>query len=168
MGRSTKRSRVPFTESAPTLFDLGEIEVPTQPILELLAQIVWSHSRRGMLEQCPLRYYFTYYGSNKLLADKEPQHALLSRLKALQNRHQRTGTILHHVIATNFRKAQAGEAWSTGRLIDWARLLFQKDVEYSRSHPEGENPPEGRYAPTLLQEFYYQMPDAMKLCAQAR
>jgi len=149
------------------LFDLGEIELPPQPILELIAKVVWSHSRGGKLEQCPLYYYFRYYGSKKALADTEPRQALLGRLKQLQNRHQRAGKILHQVIATYFRKAQTGDVWSTERLLDWARVLFRADVEYSRSDPQGNNPPEVRYPPTLLQEFYYQMVDAEELCAQA-
>jgi hypothetical protein len=166
MRRSVKKSRA-AADSAPLLFDLGEVELPPQSVLELMAKIVWSHSRAGKLEQCPRYYYFRYYGSKKALADKKPKQALLSRLKQLQNRHQRAGKILHQVIATYLRKAQAGDVWSTERLMDWARVLFRADVEYSRSDPQGINPPEGRYPPTLLHEFYYRMADAEELCARA-
>ncbi len=167
MRRYTSKSKAQASTFVGTLFDMGEAEVVPKPILEVMARIIWSYSRRGKLEQCPLHYYNKYYGHKKALADKESLQPMLSRLTQLQNRHQRVGKILHDVIATYFRKAQAGEVWSSDRLIDWARVIFRADIKYSRSDPQGNNPIEGRYPPKLLQEFYYELPNAEELCIQA-
>ena len=167
MRRYTGKSKAQSTAFMGTLFDMGEAEVAPKPILEIMARIIWSYSRRGKLEQCPLHYYNKYYGHKKALADKEPLQPLLSQLTQLQNRHQRVGKILHQVIATYFRKAQAGEVWSIDRLVDWARVIFRADIKYSRSDPQGNNPVEGRYPPNLLQEFYYEFTNAEQLCIQA-
>src|SRR5437870_1491550 len=91
--------------------------------------IAWSYSRRQLLEQCLLRYYYEYFGSSRRTsaADKD----LLRFLKSLQNRYERAGAILHQVIATWFRKAQRGERWVPDRLERWAQSLFSRDRAFS-------------------------------------
>lgn len=57
------------------------------------------------MEQCPLRYYFEYYGSHLRMARDEPRKERLRFLKSLSNRHLRTGTIVHLIIRTYFKRA---------------------------------------------------------------
>ena len=135
--------------------------------MEEIRAVTWSYSRRNLLEQCPLRYYFTYYGSNKRVARDDPQKTALHFLRKLQNRHERAGSILHLVIATFLRKAQAGEVWSTARLRSWAQYLFSRDIEYSAKNPDRLEVPQERYAPVLLREFHYHTPNAWQMYEEA-
>lgn len=134
---------------------------------QIPGKVRWSYSRRSTLGQCTRRYYYEYFGSNKLVAKQEPQKELLHFLKGLQTRHERTGAIAHLVIATYLRKAQGGAVWSVDRLVSWARDIFKADRQHSRAHPDGDVPPSGQYPPILLQEYHYQYPDAEELCSEA-
>src|SRR5579872_318733 len=148
------------------LFESWELDDGPIDPLALLASAEWSHSRRTLLEKCPRKYYYEYYGAGLRVALEEPNKTLLRRLKAIQNRHERAGTILHFVIATYFRKARQGDLWSVDRLLPWARDMFQADIRYSRSDPRGEAPPGGDFPPTLLLEFHQGLADAGGLCQE--
>lgn len=127
----------------------------------------WSYSRRNVLEQCARRYYYEYYAQPVAKARRDPQLEKVRRLKALQNRYERTGSIAHLVIATYLRKAQTGDVWKPHRLVDWARSVFHADLTYSARDPAGMFPPDGRFPPLLLQEYFYQHPDAAEVCRVA-
>ena len=81
--------------------------------------IPWSYSRRNLLQQCPLSYYFEYYGSKKRIAEAEPRKERLRFLKGLSSRHLRTGEITHLVIRTYLNRLREGEEWSLERLVSW-------------------------------------------------
>jgi PD-(D/E)XK nuclease superfamily len=136
-------------------------------VRDLLPQQRWSYSRRSVLEQCPRRYYYEYYAATVARGRRDPRIERLRRLKSLQNRYERTGTITHLVIATYFRKAQAGDVWKPYRVVDWARAIFRADVDYSTADPEGLSPREGRFPPVLLHEYFYRQRDALELCTAA-
>lgn len=127
----------------------------------------WSYSRRGTLEQCPLKYYFDYYGSHLRMAKNEPRKERLRFLKKLSNRHLRTGTIAHLIIRTYFKRMQCGEEWSSERAIGWARQIYQADLEFSRGYKRGDPLPDDLTAPVLLMEFYFGFPDAEALWAES-
>lgn len=133
----------------------------------LLNKIKWSYSRRSVLEQCPRRYYYEYYGAGGRKANADPDKATVRFLKSLQNRHERAGTIAHLIISTYFRKGQSGDVWGSDRLCRWAQDMFRKDCTYSRAHPDGSAQPPGHFPPVLLQEYYYHHPDASAVCAEA-
>ncbi len=133
----------------------------------ILAEIHWSYSRRSCLEQCPRRYYYTYFGANKRTAKHEAAKDRLHFLKSLSNRHERTGAIVHLAIKTYFRKAHTGEVWDAPRLVQFARRIFHEDRRYSQGFHAGPHPVSGPFPPTLLREYYYQHPDADALCAEA-
>ena len=127
----------------------------------------WSYSRRNVLEQCARRYYYEYYALQAAQARCDPQLETLKKLKALQNRYERTGIIAHLVIATYLRKARTGEVWTRQRVVNWARTLFHADLAYSARDPSGMCPPRTRFPPVLLQEYYYQQTEATDLCRAA-
>lgn len=120
-----------------------------------------------MLEQCARRYYYEYYAQQVAKVLRDPQLEAVKRLKALQNRYERTGSIAHLVIATYLRKAQTGDVWKPHRLSDWARSMFHADLTYSARDPSGKCPPDGRFPPVLLQEYFYQRADADEVCRAA-
>ena len=143
-----------------------QVSVPA-PERSILEHISWSYSRRGLLEQCPRRYYYQYYGASKWLSDDDGQRSLLRFLKRMPNRFERTGEILHLVIASFLRNVQKGEERTADSLIQWAQRIFKDDIDYSSRDPEGLNNPGGRYPPVLLREFHYQMPNAREECETA-
>lgn len=134
---------------------------------DLVTKMKWSYSRRTVLEQCPRRYYYEYYGARALAATGDPNEPILRLLKLLQNRHERAGTIAHLVISTYFRKARSGEVWTVDRLCTWAQDIFRSDWAYSQADPNGISRPIGRFPPVLLHEYYYCHPDASALCSEA-
>jgi hypothetical protein len=119
------------------------------------------------LEQCPLKYYFDYYGSHLRMDKAEPRKERLRFLKKLSNRHLRTGTIVHLIIRTYFKRLQRGEEWSSDRAIGWAREIYHADLEFSRGYKQGDLLSEDLRAPVLLMEFYFGLPDAEALWVES-
>ncbi len=131
----------------------------------LMMGIEWSYSRRGVLEQCPRRYYYEYYATSAATAG--PERDLLQFLKSLQNRHERIGTIAHLVIGTYFRKAQAGEIWTGERLANWARDIWRQDRAHSQANSLVRPVSAGKFPPAMILEWYYGRPNASELCSEA-
>ena len=149
------------------MFGEGSQAVPGRSHRDgMLPKINWSYSRRNLLEQCPRRYYFTYYGTNKKTALQQEGKEFLRFLKDMPNRHERAGTILHLVVAKSLRDSMNGSVIDPERLQRWACTIFEKDIEYSQSDPQGRNPPCGNYPPVLLREFYRGLPNARQECQE--
>ena len=127
----------------------------------------WSYSRRVTLEQCARKYYYGYYGSKLQKAKNDPQKEKLRFLEKLQNRHLRTGKILHRIIKTYLKKLQDGKPLSFNWLQQMGLADFQKDIRFSQKYKHGTPLPDEEYPPALLLEFYYGFPDAESLCAEA-
>ena len=128
----------------------------------------WSHSRRAVLERCPRQYYYHYYGAILNKSNTDPQKDELNFLKnTLGNRHVRIGKLLHLVIRKYLVTLQQDEYWSLDRLLNWARKMYRRDLEYSRKYERGDEISDGDYPPTLLLEFYYGLPDAEFICSEA-
>ena len=145
----------------------GDTDIDGAPGPEKSVFSEWSYSRRNMLEQCPRKYYYQYYGSKTKKSNIDPQKDKLLFLKGLQNRYLRTGSLLHLVIRTYLKKIQQGEQWSLDRLLSWARKMYWIDWEFSRKYEPGTEIPGGDHSPTLLLEFYYGLPDAELICSEA-
>lgn len=88
-------------------------------------------------------------------------------MKKLQNRHLRTGDILHYIIRWYLKKLQENEPLSLDWLLQWAKADFQKDISFSQQYDHGTPLPDEKYPPTLLLEFYYGQIDAESLYSQA-
>lgn len=154
----TTRTSLDMLESKPETYE------NTARALRRLDGVTWSYSRRGLMEQCPRRYYYAYYGSNKNVALNEVKKPLLMFLKALGSRYERAGSILHLAIATALRNSLKGRPIYSAGLQRWARSIFEKDIEYSIRDPRGQNPSPEKYPPVLLREFYYGEADAEEEC----
>ena len=146
-----------------TLFGESESEWNNESHKSKLSE--WSYSRRGALEQCPRKYYYQYYGSNRRTAKNDPQKEKLRFLKKLQNRHLRSGDILHFVIRWYLKKLQQGKQLSLDWLLQWALDTYRKDIKYSQQYEHGTALSNDIRHPKLLLEFYYGLPDAESLCA---
>ena len=147
------------------LFDQSKTERIPEPDKPTFLE--WSYSRRGVLEQCPRKYYYQYYGSSSKKSNSDPQKEKLRFLKKLQNRHLRTGSLLHLVIRTYLKKLQQGEQWSLDWLLNWARKMYWADLEYSREYENRTGIQDGDRSPTLLLEFYYDLLDAEPACTES-
>lgn len=143
------------------------VEPPCRKPEDLLGKIKWSYSRRTVLEQCPRRYFYEYYGSKVPRKHKSPDAQMVRFLKSLQNRHERAGTIAHLVISTYFRKIHSGIVLEPDRLRRWAAETFRRDCIHSQTNPGVISQSTERFPPVLLQEYYFQLPDAPKLCSES-
>jgi len=147
-----------------TLFEEKKLEKPSKSDKPAFSK--WSYSRRGTLEQCPRKYYYQYYGSNLNTAKNDPEKEKLRFLKKLQNRHLRTGDILHFVIRWYLTKFQQGKQLSLDWLLQWALDVYHKDLEYSQQYKHGSLLSNDIRHPKLLLEFYYKLPDVESLCSE--
>ena len=147
------------------LFEMEEIGNLTKTKKPM--QLKWSFSKRGMLEQCPRKYYYQYYGSHKDKAKSDPHKEKLRFLKKLQNRHLRSGDILHYVIRWYLMKLQEGKHLSLYGVLQWALDDFRKDIKFSQQYKHGTPLSDEKYPPTLLLEFYYGQTDAESFCFQS-
>jgi hypothetical protein len=139
---------------------------PAPSMVEQLKRIEWSHSKRGVLEQCPRKYYFEYYGAAQRRENTEPQRIRLRELKTLKNRHERAGEIVHLIIAHYFRSAETDSAMDAARMINWAHQIFNNDVSASRAARQTIAHPGGKFPPAQLLEFFHGNQDAEQLCAE--
>ena len=147
------------------LFD--EITIEWTPESDLPVFSEWSYSRRNVLVQCPRKYYYQYYGASSKNSNDDLQKEELRFLKKLQNRHLRTGNLLHIAIRTYLNALKQRKQWTVDSFLGWARGIFRKDLEYSRNYQHGPSIPDGNYPPSLLLEFYYGSPDAELICSEA-
>lgn len=155
-------------ENVPTQqleLDGGAPTVAAPTLARVLDGVEWSYSRRNLLEQCPRRYYFEYFGANSRYARNEPLKAELRRLKQLQSRYERAGEIVHLVIRSYFRRAQSGETFALPRMLSWARQLFEADIAFSRQAGSVTAPTPSKFPPALLSEYFHCDPDADAACA---
>ena len=146
-----------------TLFAESESEWNNESHKSKLSE--WSYSRRGTLEQCARKYYYEYYGSNLQKAKEDPQKEKLRFFKKLQNRHLRSGDILHYVIRWYLKKIQQGKQPSLGQVLQWAKKDFREDIKYSQQYEHGSPLSDDFRHPKLLLEFYYGLPDVKSVCA---
>ena len=133
---------------------------------ETASKIKWSHSKRGVLEQCPRRFYYQYYGANRGKAKSDPAKQELRLLKPAVNRHTRTGAILHLAIADHLRKAQQGAPWERQPWLDWSRNVFERDVARSREGLQAVTLSYRQHPPQFLVEFLHET-EARQLCREA-
>jgi len=126
------------------------------------AQIEWSYSRRQTLERCARQYYYDYYSAKAHLATTDPQKENIRFLSTLSNRYLRSGDILHIAIRLFYKHGDSSSEW----LVDWARRTYRTDYEYSRAGGR-PHPPDERYLPTMLLEFYYSQPNAEALYVES-
>ena len=152
-----------MSEIQMTLFGERKLEKPSKSDKPAFSK--WSYSRRGMLEQCPRKYYYQYYGSNLNTAKNDPHKEKLRFLKKLQNRHLRSGEILHYVIRWYLKEFQQGKQPSLDQLLQWAKKDFHADIKHSQQYERGVPISDDFRHPKLLLEFYYGLPNAESLCA---
>lgn len=117
-------------------------------------KISWSFSKVGILRQCPRKYYYQYYGSNKRMAKDEPHKERLIFLSKLSNKHIISGSIVHTVIASYLKKRSKGDEWDLNRLISWAKKLLFDSIVYTEHIRDGITD-NRQYPPPILKEIYY-------------
>lgn len=151
----------------PTQISLFDDTPPEPPSLsERVSGVDWSYSKRCTFEQCPLRYYYHYYGANRSLAKSETRKQKLHFIKhRITTRYLLSGTVLHLIIKTFFKYAKQGNVWEIERLTGFARKVYHESWDYSREHPTGDWVPDTKYPPLLLKEYYDSLEDAEELCA---
>ena len=140
--------------------------VSARPVLSL-DRVAWSYSRRGVLEQCPRRYYYKYFGAGRHVAISDDTKERLRFLKGLSNRYERVGILLHRAVAKYLRECRSDDAGGLSGLGNWVASVFEKDIAYSSQDRRGLNPPSGKFPPVLLTEYYYDLPDADSECREA-
>ena len=128
-----------------TLFPLADV-VPAPAVA---SDVQWSFSKRGMLFQCPRKFYYHYYGSSSRTANFDPHKAQLRELKTITNLNLRAGDIVDLVIRTFLTRPDANATWNVQRLQNWALSMLEKDRDYNI----GRNVPNGQFLPQKLLEF---------------
>lgn len=149
-------------------FPIQSKGTPNHPFDEFLTNFVWSYSRRSTFERCVRCYYYQYFGANRRTAKQDPDKEILHLLKGISTRNERAGYILHLVIGTYLKKCQEGDTWNNNHLVKWAYDMFNRDIQYSQSDPNGDATLTGRFPPVLLHEFYYHYQNALDQCMETK
>jgi ATP-dependent exoDNAse (exonuclease V) beta subunit len=126
----------------------------------LATKIVWSYSRRQVLEQCPRRYYYQYYTSPAAQAMGNSLGETLKFARALKNRHIWAGEILHSTISRFLQEIQKGKEQNL------QSVLSQVQRRYSAGPLRSSASQQGKECRGLL-EFYYDFSDAETLLAES-
>src|SRR5688572_2959782 len=94
----------------------------------------WSYSRYEAYESCEKKYYFTYYGSKKTKAIKEPLKAELIVLADIDNKHMVMGDVVHSVIAWALRKLKNHETVEYFQIRNFAFSKLREAISYSERY----------------------------------
>lgn len=149
-----------------TLFDDDLSASSESAIVDTSATLKWSFSKRGVLKQCPRKFYYQYYGAHLHKAKNDLDKETLRKLKMMVSRQERTGQILHFTVAHYLRQAQTGNPMTDEGLVSWARRAFQKDLMLSRQGFARAALSTDARSPRFLLEFLSEE-DANDLCAEA-
>ena len=136
--------------------DIFEGVIPEQ---RAPARLIWSYSRRQILEQCPRRYYYQYYTSAAIRAMKERQGETLRFLKTLSNRHLWAGQVLHLLISQFLLGLRRGKEQRPEGLLNRARAIYRDGPNNSLAYKID------RQSRGLL-EFYYKLPNSEQLLTE--
>jgi hypothetical protein len=92
-------------QGQPLLFTETALRKKGDPKDDLLD---WSPSKRDVLNQCPRRYYYQYYGASARFAADEPQKGQLQFYRKFSNSWMLAGILLHAKIRQEFKALKDG------------------------------------------------------------
>ncbi len=102
------------------------------------------------------------------MAKAESHKKHLRFLKILSNSHLRIGEIAHLVINTYLKRLRQGEKWSLDRMLNRARDIYHRALEYPQNFLQHGNLfTNNTHRPALLLEFYYGFAEADVLWAES-
>lgn len=101
---------------------------------KLVNELVWSHSRARLFDDCLRAYWFTYYGSWEGWDANAPSEARsLYVQKKLTRRPMWVGTVVHGIAEEGLKRARAGRHWSADEAAAAAVRQARGDIEGSRT-----------------------------------
>jgi hypothetical protein len=124
--------------------------------------VKWSFSRRNTMETCLRKYYYQYYAAKQEKLTMGESFESVKFLKRLSNQYLVGGKILHNLIRLYFAKAKEEMELSLDWLKQRAREKIKQSIEYSNAVFSGQLV-DYEYPPFLLQELYYENPDAAEI-----
>lgn len=141
---------------------------------ELVNEFSWSRSRAGQFDECPRRYWFTYYGAWggwKTSAPPRVRDAYV--LKQLKSRWMWVGELVHDQIAKCLVAARAGELVPLERATEELLTRMRADFRASRAFEYRASPKkacgllEHEYAKPVTDAEWGEVADHMKTCLAA-
>jgi PD-(D/E)XK nuclease superfamily len=114
--------------------------------------ISWSFSKMEMLNSCPRKYYYNYFGSSKRKS-KDDNREEISVSKRICNIHILVGDIVHESIAIFLKKSQKEDEWNFDRLLWLAQKKLNDTVDYTIDFQKGQQK-ESEYAQKICKEIY--------------
>ena len=138
-----------------TLFPLHDVVLPPATA----GQVRWSYSKRGLLFQCPRKYYYHYYGASSRTAHEDCDKNRLRELKPITNLHLRAGDIVDLVIRSYFKRPNGSGygSWNSARLVSWALSILAQDREFNISQAAKDT---SEFPSPRLWEYYRSFSDA--------
>lgn len=114
----------------------------------------WSISRMQVLDSCPRKYYYQYFGGRALAAQNEQAKDEINFLKQFSNEHLIAGDIVHYVIRAYFKNKRKGVEWDLTRLKGFATRIIKDAVNYS-TELRDEIYKDYQHIPRSLLEIFY-------------
>lgn len=139
-----------------SLFTDTTLRIKSDPKKDLLD---WSPSKRDVLNQCPRRYYYQYYGASARFATDEHEKSQLQFYRKLSNSWMLAGILLHAQIRKQFTALKDGvrnEPEEVVKAINWRwEKVRETSVQFARSGDVSATT-----GKVLLLEFIFEDPGA--------
>ncbi len=126
----------------------------------------WSPSKRNLLEQCPRRYYYQYYGSAARTAAHDSLKEQLQFYRKLSNSWMLAGILLHLKIRESFQALRNGGRNERDEMVRVIRQRWERTREASVQFAKSGNTKEAA-GKVLLLEYVFGHPDADRMWAEA-
>jgi CRISPR/Cas system-associated exonuclease Cas4 (RecB family) len=110
-------------------------------VAELTNDFSWSVSRHRLFEECPRKYYFSYYGSWGGWDERAPEETrLLYRLKQVATRQMWLGSAVHAQVRKSLEALRAGGDPQVDEAVDRVVQTMRQDFRDSREGKWIHNP----------------------------
>jgi CRISPR/Cas system-associated exonuclease Cas4 (RecB family) len=127
----------------------------------------WSIARMQVLDTCPRKYYYQYFGGRALAAQNEQSKDEINFLKQFSNEHLIVGDIVHYVIRAYFKNKRKGIDWDLSRLKGFAGRIIKDAANYS-TELRDEIYKDYQHIPKSLLEVYFKEQDPIILSHKIR
>lgn len=138
---------------------------------EIRNDLTWSRSRGAMFQECPRRYWFTYYGAwGGWEAAAPPRVRETYVLKHLQTRWMWVGSLVHQAVERALTHLRAGMAMPESSAQKWALEAMRAGFRESRDRRYRERPKracglvEHEYELAVTDDEWREAADHLKTC----
>ena len=101
-------------------------------VVEKTSNISWSFSKMEMLNSCPRKYYYNYFGKSKRKAKDDDNKEEIALYSTMSNKHTTVGDIIHICISRFLGKSKKEEYWDFSNLKWLANQQINDRISHTK------------------------------------